>query len=117
MRETLGPITTTCDSVSFKGATMTELEFSTGSTAGCAKLSVRNGMGCLVGDGNQLLNCTDTHALCAPPPFPPIGAGDPSQTCSISTAQSFFLNGYLLRQRAHTYTFVQTATSCTLTVN
>ncbi len=120
VRETIGPVTTTCDSISLKGAAMTELETYTSSTGGCPALLVRNGQGCIVGDNNQLTKngqpCTDTHALCAPPPFPPMGPEDPAKSCSIVTTQMFFLDGHTLLTRTHTYTFVQTATGCTLTL-
>ena len=75
-------------------------------------------------DGNQLISlrdsskpCTDTHGLCAPPPFPPLGPNDPAKSCTIVTTQTLMLDGVKVLTRTHTYTFVQTATACTLTLN
>jgi Glucodextranase, domain B/Bacterial Ig-like domain len=123
VRERLGPVTTTCDTISLKGALLTETE-SGGGFNGCPGIDVQTGKrGCQVVDGNQLISlrdpsqpCTDTHALCAPPPFPPLAPGD-TKSCSIVTTQTFSLDGHSILTRTHTYTFVQTASDCTLTLN
>jgi hypothetical protein len=123
VREAIGPVTTNCDSISFKDAILSETESGRGFN-GCLGIAVTTGRGCKVVDGNILVSlrdpskpCTDTHSLCAPPPFPPLGPGDPAKSCSIVTTQTFFLDGNAIKTRTHTYTFVQTANDCTLTLN
>jgi len=123
VRETLSSVTTTCDSISFKGAILTETE-SGGGRNGCPGIDVTTGQGCKVVDGNKLISrrdptkpCTDTHALCSGPPLPPPGPGEPDKSCTIATTQTFSLDGHLILTRTHTYTFVESVSGCTLTFN
>jgi hypothetical protein len=122
VREDLGPITTSCDSVSFKGAIMTETETSVG--FGCPGLNVRTGSGCRVGDGNQLMSfsggpCQDTHSICGAPPFPaPLpGPDDPPDLCLIIDTQTLSLNGVPFLVRHISYSISVTASGCAVVIH
>jgi Glucodextranase, domain B/Carboxypeptidase regulatory-like domain len=123
VREVLGPVTTSCDSISLKGAILTETESSVG--FGCPGLDVRTGPGCIVTDGNQLVKlsgtgpCEDTHSICGAPPFPPPfpGPGDPPDTCLIVDTQTISLDGVTILTRHISYSITLTVSGCAVTVH